>query len=128
MLYAPPPAAAGPYAAILESEGLNVLIANGPDSAAVLLANASPALIIALVPILGDELRDLFRKHAPNAEVRVIPGLSAVIEDAVLKAAQAVLVWVHQGVAACMNRFNPDETKKDDPPKKDPPAAAGGLE
>jgi CheY-like chemotaxis protein len=85
MLYAPPPAAAGPYAAILESEGLNVLIANSPDSASVLLANASPALIIALVPILGDELRDLFRKHAPNAEVRVIPGLSAVIDDAVVR-------------------------------------------
>src|SRR2546427_5063953 len=85
MLYAPPPAAAGPFAAILESEGLNVLIANSRDSAAVLLANASPSLIIALVPILGDELRDLFRKHAPNAEVRVIPGLSAVIEDAVVR-------------------------------------------
>jgi CheY-like chemotaxis protein len=85
MLYAPPPAQPGPYAAILESEGLNVLIANSPDSAAVLLANASPTLIIALVPILGDELRDVFRKHAPNAEVRAIPGLSAMIDDAVVR-------------------------------------------
>src|SRR5438105_9643250 len=85
LLYAPPPATAGPYATILESEGLNVLIANGPESAAVLLANASPTLIIALVPILGEELRDLFRKHAPNAEVRVIPGLSVVMDDAVVR-------------------------------------------
>src|ERR1700686_5047082 len=85
MLYAPPPAVPGPYAAILESEGLNVLIANSPDSAAVLLANASPTLIIALGPILGDELREVFRKHAPNAEVRAIPGLSAMIDDAVMR-------------------------------------------
>jgi PTH1 family peptidyl-tRNA hydrolase len=29
-----------------------------------------------------------------------------VIEDAVERAAQAVLVWVHQGIEACMNQYN----------------------
>jgi PTH1 family peptidyl-tRNA hydrolase len=52
---------------------------------------------------------------------RFRPGERPVIDDAVLLAAQAVIVWAHQGVEACMNRFNPE-------PKKDPPAAAGGRE
>jgi PTH1 family peptidyl-tRNA hydrolase len=49
------------------------------------------------------------------------PGERAVIEDAIIQAAQAVMVWAHRGVEACMNRFNPE-------PKKDPPAAADGRE
>ena len=55
---------------------------------------------------------------------RFRPGERPVIDDAVVKAAQAVIVWAHQGIEACMNRFNPEPKKKD----KDPPAAAGGLE
>src|SRR6516165_260169 len=51
---------------------------------------------------------------------RFRPGERTVIDDAVVAGAQAVLVWAHQGVEACMNRFNPDP--KD---KKDPPAAGG---
>jgi CheY-like chemotaxis protein len=85
LLYAPPPATPAPYITLLEAEGLDVLVANSPDSATVLLGNSSPALIIALVPLLGDELRDLFRKHAPNAEVRAFPGLMTVLEDAVVR-------------------------------------------
>src|SRR5947209_2219953 len=50
---------------------------------------------------------------------RFRPGERSVIEDAVIKAAQAVIVWAHQGIEACMNRFNPEEKKKD---KDDPPA------
>jgi PTH1 family peptidyl-tRNA hydrolase len=50
---------------------------------------------------------------------RFRPGERPVVDDAVLAAAQAVIVWAHQGAEACMNRFNPD-------PKQDPPAAAGG--
>jgi peptidyl-tRNA hydrolase, PTH1 family len=34
------------------------------------------------------------------------PGERAAVEDAVLRAVQAVLVWVRDGVEACMNRFN----------------------
>jgi PTH1 family peptidyl-tRNA hydrolase len=52
---------------------------------------------------------------------RFRPGERPAIEDAVLQAAQAVIVWAHRGVEACMNRFNPS-------PKQDPPAAAGGRE
>lgn len=85
LLYAPPPAAPTPYITLLEAEGFDLLVANSPESAAVLLGNSSPTLIIALVPILGDELRDLFRKHAPNAEVRSFPGLMPVLEDAVVR-------------------------------------------
>ena len=40
---------------------------------------------------------------------RFRPGERPVIEDAVAKAAQAVLVWAHQGIDACMNRFNSPE-------------------
>jgi PTH1 family peptidyl-tRNA hydrolase len=52
---------------------------------------------------------------------RFKPGERQVILDAVIQAAQAVLVWAHQGVDVCMNRFNA-EPKKD---KKEPPAAGG---
>ena len=45
---------------------------------------------------------------------RFRPAERPVIEGAVQKAVQAVLVWVHQGVEACMNRFN----GPDDPAKK----------
>ena len=85
LLYAPPPATPSPYIALFEAEGFDVLVANGPDSATVLLENSSPTLIVALVPILGEELRDIFRKHAPNAEVRAFPGLMPVLEDAVVR-------------------------------------------
>jgi PTH1 family peptidyl-tRNA hydrolase len=36
-----------------------------------------------------------------------------VIEDAIRAAAQAVIVWAHQGVETCMNQFNPEPKKKD---------------
>jgi PTH1 family peptidyl-tRNA hydrolase len=44
---------------------------------------------------LADHVLDRFR-----------PGEQAVIADAVALAAQAVEVWVRQGVETCMNRFN----------------------
>src|SRR5437870_5163948 len=37
---------------------------------------------------------------------RFRPGERAVIEEALAAAVQAVLVWVHQGMEVCMNRFN----------------------
>jgi peptidyl-tRNA hydrolase, PTH1 family len=49
-----------------------------------------------------------------------------VVEDAIAQAAQAVLVWVREGIDACMNRFNADpqseKPKKERAakPKKDP--------
>ena len=49
---------------------------------------------------------------------RFRPGERPVIEDAVARAAQAVLVWAHHGVAACMNRFNPDVEPGAAPKKK----------
>src|SRR5262249_5430280 len=35
-----------------------------------------------------------------------------VIEEAIASAAQVVLVWIAQGIEACMNRFNADSTEK----------------
>ena len=99
LLYAPPPTVPGPYVSILEAEGLDVLIANGPEAAAVLLANASPALIIAVLPVLGEDLRELFRKHAPKAEVRVMPGLVATIDELVVRPADAFRFAVRAIVA-----------------------------
>ena len=44
---------------------------------------------------------------------RFRPGERAVIEDAVAKAGLAVLLWVREGIAVCMNRVNgPDEAEK----------------
>jgi PTH1 family peptidyl-tRNA hydrolase len=37
---------------------------------------------------------------------RFRPGERPVIEEALQKAVQAVIVWVHQGIDACMNQFN----------------------
>ena len=38
------------------------------------------------------------------------PGERAAVEDAVARAVQAVVVWIRDGVEACMNRFNgPDD-------------------
>jgi PTH1 family peptidyl-tRNA hydrolase len=37
------------------------------------------------------------------------PGERAATEEAIANAAQAALVWVRQGVEACMNRFNGSE-------------------
>lgn len=49
---------------------------------------------------------------------RFKPGERKAVEDAIAKAAEAALVWVRQGIEACMNRANgPDEPK----PKKSNP-------
>jgi peptidyl-tRNA hydrolase, PTH1 family len=50
---------------------------------------------------------------------RFRPGERPVIDDAVRQAAQAVVVWIHDGVEAAMNRFNPEP--KPPKPKRKPP-------
>jgi PTH1 family peptidyl-tRNA hydrolase len=53
---------------------------------------------------------------------RFRPGERPAIDDAVVRATQAVLVWARQGIATCMNRFNPDadvEAKKKQKKKDD---------
>lgn len=50
------------------------------------------------------------------------PGERKAVEDAVAGAAQAALVWVRQGAAAAMNRFNaPDDPEKKPKKPKPPP-------
>lgn len=39
---------------------------------------------------------------------RFAPSERPAIEEAIAKASQAVLVWIEQGIEACMNRFNAD--------------------
>ncbi len=55
------------------------------------------------------------------------PGERTAVEDAVASAAQASLVWVKQGVEACMNKFNggddKQKPKKEKKPKPDGPKA-----
>lgn len=51
---------------------------------------------------------------------RFKPAERAVVEEAVAKAAQGVLLWVRQGIDACMNRVNGDP--QPEKPKKEKPA------
>ena len=62
---------------------------------------------------------------------RFKPGERAAVDEAVAQAAQAVLLWVRQGIDVCMNRVNgepkPDKPKKEKPAKdaKDAKPAGG---
>jgi len=117
LLYAPLPTAPAPYITLLEADGFDVLVANSPESAAILLGNASPVFIIAIVPILGDDLRDLFRKHSPNAEIRVLPGLMAVLEDSIVRPRDAVEFAIRSiastaGVLAAMRETPRERTAR----------------
>jgi peptidyl-tRNA hydrolase, PTH1 family len=62
---------------------------------------------------------------------RFKPGERAVVQDAIAQAAQAVLVWAHDGIDASMNRFNadpqPEKPKKERPAKEKKPAPADGA-
>jgi PTH1 family peptidyl-tRNA hydrolase len=52
---------------------------------------------------------------------RFKPAERAAVQDAVARAADGALVWLRQGIEACMNRVNgPDESKAKKKPK-DPP-------
>lgn len=51
---------------------------------------------------------------------RFKPGERAAVDEAVAQAAQAVLLWVRQGIDGCMNRVNGEP--KPDKPKKEKPA------
>jgi PTH1 family peptidyl-tRNA hydrolase len=49
------------------------------------------------------------------------PGERKAVEDAIATAAQAALVWVRQGTAAAMNRFNGPDDPAEKKPKKEKP-------
>jgi peptidyl-tRNA hydrolase, PTH1 family len=49
------------------------------------------------------------------------PGERKAVEDAIATAAQAALVWVRQGTAAAMNRFNGPDDPVEKKPKKEKP-------
>jgi peptidyl-tRNA hydrolase, PTH1 family len=52
---------------------------------------------------------------------RFKPSEQAVIADAITLACQAVIVWVHQGIGACMNQFNVSgaQNSREAPPGSD---------
>jgi PTH1 family peptidyl-tRNA hydrolase len=57
------------------------------------------------------------------------PGERAAVEDAVAKAAQAALTWLHQGAEAAMNKFNAgDDKEKPRKEKKPKPETQKGDE
>jgi PTH1 family peptidyl-tRNA hydrolase len=58
-----------------------------------------PRLRIGVGAPEGEDAADYVLDRFRSAEL-------PVIEEAVLLAAQAVAVWLHQGIEACMNRFN----------------------
>lgn len=89
LLYAPPPAPGPAFVTILQSEGYDVLVATSAESAAVLLENSAPSLIVAAVPVLGEPLRELFRQKAPTTEIRVVPSLGALLEENVIPSGEA---------------------------------------
>jgi PTH1 family peptidyl-tRNA hydrolase len=61
---------------------------------------------------------------------RFKPAERKAVEDAIAKSADAVLVWMRQGIEACMNRVNgPEEPKPKKPrPKPDEPATGAKAE
>jgi peptidyl-tRNA hydrolase, PTH1 family len=62
---------------------------------------------------------------------RFKPGERKAVEEAVAQAAQAVLLWVRQGIDVCMNRVNgepkPDKPKKEKPPKDQTDKPGGDI-
>ena len=83
LLFAPPPLPPGPYVTLLEGEGYDVLLAQGRSAVESLLRSSSPELILAIAPTLGQDVLKLWEKMAPKAEIRVIPGLAALVQERV---------------------------------------------
>jgi CheY-like chemotaxis protein len=75
LLYAPSPAPARAYLAVLEAEGWEVLLASEPDGAETLLRATAPELILAVAPALSPELAKRWQKLAPSSELRIIQGV-----------------------------------------------------
>jgi PTH1 family peptidyl-tRNA hydrolase len=63
---------------------------------------------------------------------RFKPGERKDVEDAIAQAAQAVLLWIRQGIDVCMNGVNgepkPEKPKKEKPEKAKPPGGKDGAE
>jgi hypothetical protein len=83
LLFAPQPAPAGAYVQLLEAEGYDVLVAQDLQAAEALLRSAPPKLILAVAPALGPELIEAWRTLAPEADIRLLPGFSALLEERV---------------------------------------------
>ena len=84
LLYAPPPALAKHYLALLEGEGWEVMLATEPAAAEMLLTSWPPQLVVAVLPLLPPELRERWRALAPAADVRWAASLSDLIDLQVL--------------------------------------------
>ncbi len=58
---------------------------------------------------------------------RFAPGERSVIEDAIAAAAQGALLWIRQGIDACMNKVNAGP-EKEKPKKERPPRPESDLD
>jgi PTH1 family peptidyl-tRNA hydrolase len=63
---------------------------------------------------------------------RFKPGERAAVEEAVAQAAQAVQLWIRQGIDVCMNRVNgepkTEKAKKEKSEKRKPPSVKDAVE
>lgn len=81
LLYAPPPAPAAPYRSLLEEEGFEVLVATDAAGADALLRSSRIDLVLAVAPTLSDDLRGRWRQLAPDASIRVMPGILPLLDE-----------------------------------------------
>jgi DNA-binding response OmpR family regulator len=85
LVVAPPPAHSAAYVSVLEAEGFDVLLAKDLLAAESLLRSTTPQFILAVTPTLSPDVVQAWKDIAPQAEVRVIPGLMPMLEE----------FWVH---------------------------------
>ncbi len=88
LLYAPPPAPAVAYTAILEAEGYEVFVANQSIIASTLLASADIRFILAVAPVVGPELIKSWKEQAPDVEIRIISSISQTLEHHLVPASE----------------------------------------
>jgi CheY-like chemotaxis protein/tRNA A-37 threonylcarbamoyl transferase component Bud32 len=101
LLYAPPPALAKHYLALLEGEGWEVMLATEPAAVELLLTTWPPQLVVAVLPLLPAELRERWRTLAPEADVRWAAGLSELIDLQVLPPRDLLAFTVKALAAVC---------------------------
>ncbi|HEV8629021.1 MAG TPA: protein kinase [Thermoanaerobaculia bacterium] len=103
LLYAPPPARARHFLALLEAEGWEVMLATEPAAAELLLGSWPPHLLVAVVPLLAPELRERWRTLAPEADVRWVGGLGELLEQQLMPP-QALLDFTARALGGLLDQ------------------------
>ncbi|MFQ5789009.1 MAG: protein kinase [Acidobacteriota bacterium] len=105
LLFAPPPARSSAYLSLLEAEGFDALLAPDTSAAEALIRTTPPELILGVVPTLGPEVLRTWRELAPQAEIRLIPGLVPLLEEHLVPPKEALeftirALWVAAGIVS----------------------------